>query len=91
MAAVKINFSALKLRPDTLASLNAFRRRHADLVKTLNELKEQSTSVDFDYYRKLLANKKVVDDAERAFKAFAPASYNVTEQLRIVQQQESKA
>ncbi|KAI9327243.1 hypothetical protein DFJ73DRAFT_632218 [Zopfochytrium polystomum] len=87
----KVNFAALKLRPETLAGLNAFRRRHADLVKAHNDLLEQSTTVDFAHYRNILSNKKVVDDAEAAFKAFKPATYNLTEQLRVIDQQEAKA
>ncbi|KAJ3098504.1 ATP synthase d subunit [Phlyctochytrium planicorne] len=92
-AVSKIDWVALgsKLKPETLASVNAFRRRHADLVKTIGELKEQSTTIDFEHYRKVLKNKKVVNDAEKAFQAFKPATYDLSEQLRIIEQQEVKA
>ncbi|KAJ3327371.1 ATP synthase d subunit [Blyttiomyces sp. JEL0837] len=93
MVVPKIDWTALasKLRPETVASLNAFRRRHADLVKTLNDLKEQQTSIDFAHYRSVLKNQKIVNDAEKSFTAFKPATYDLTEQLRIIESQEAKA
>ncbi|KAJ3415821.1 ATP synthase d subunit [Chytridiales sp. JEL 0842] len=92
-AITKVNWGALssKLKPETVAAVNSFRRRQADLQKTLDELKEANTSIDFESYRKILANKKVVADAEKAFAAFKPATYDLTEQLRIIQEQETKA
>jgi F-type H+-transporting ATPase subunit d len=91
--ATKVNWGALssKLKPETVAAVNAFRRRQTDLQKTLDELKEQNTSIDFEHYRKILSNKKVVADAEKAFAAFRPATYDLSEQLRIIDQQEVKA
>ncbi|KAJ3108496.1 ATP synthase d subunit [Phlyctochytrium bullatum] len=92
-AVTKIDWSALsaKLKPETLASVNAFRRRHADLIKTVNELKEVNTTIDFEQYRKVLKNKKVVADAEKAFLAFKPATYDLSEQLRVIDQEQTKA
>ncbi|KAJ3247157.1 ATP synthase d subunit [Chytriomyces hyalinus] len=93
MAARKVDFSKLTatLRPDTVASVNAFRRRHADLVKQISELREQSTTINFEGYRSILSNKKVVNDAEKAFSAFRPASYDLKEQMRVIEAQEAKA
>ncbi|KAI8854178.1 hypothetical protein BC829DRAFT_424533 [Chytridium lagenaria] len=92
-AVTKIDWAALgsKLKPETVAAVNAFRRRHADLVKTVSELKEQNTTINFEQYRSVLKNQKVVNDAEKAFAAFKPATYDLSEQLRIIQQQEAKA
>ncbi len=87
-AARNINWSALssKLKPDTMASLNAFRRRHADLQKTLTELKEQDKPLDFSSYRSVLKNTKVIDNAEKAFKNFKPVSYDLSEQIKVIEQ-----
>jgi F-type H+-transporting ATPase subunit d len=92
-SAIKVDFASLssKLRPETVAALNGFRRRHADLTKTLGDLKEQSTAIDFAHYRKVLTNKQIVADAEKAFSSFKPATYDLTEQLRIIEGQEAKA
>ncbi|KAJ3195622.1 ATP synthase d subunit [Irineochytrium annulatum] len=91
--AAKVDFSALsaKLKPETVASVNAFRRRHADLMKTVGELKEQNSAIDFDGYERVLKNKKIVQDARKAFQSFRPATYDLTEQLRMIEQQELKA
>ncbi|KAJ3218792.1 ATP synthase d subunit [Dinochytrium kinnereticum] len=92
-AVTKIDWAALgsKLKPETLAAVNSFRRRHAELVKTVSELKEQSTTINFDQYRGVLKNQKIVNDAEKAFAAFKPATYDLSEQIRIIEQQEAKA
>ncbi|KAJ3038884.1 ATP synthase d subunit [Rhizophlyctis rosea] len=92
-AAQRIDWSGLaaKIRPETAASIAAFRRRHQELVKTVADLKEQNTTINFDHYRSTLKNAKVVSEAERAFKGFTPASYDLTEQLRIIGEQEKKA
>ncbi|KAJ3289102.1 mitochondrial ATP synthase [Rhizoclosmatium globosum] len=93
MAAKRVDFAKLaaSLRPDTVASLNAFRRRHTDLVKQIADLKEQATTINFEGYRSILSNKKVVNDAEKAFAAFKPAQYDLREQLRVIEAQEIKA
>ncbi|KAJ3183249.1 ATP synthase d subunit [Gaertneriomyces sp. JEL0708] len=92
-AAARIDWGALstKLRPDTFAEISAFRRRHTELTKLVSELREQPTSIDFSHYRKTLKNSKVVDDAEKAFAAFKPATYDLGEQIRIIEQQQAKA
>ncbi|KAJ3027609.1 UNVERIFIED_CONTAM: ATP synthase d subunit [Siphonaria sp. JEL0065] len=93
MAAKRVDFARLaaSLRPDTVAALNAFRRRHADLAKQIGELKEQTTAINFEQYRAVLANKKIVNDAEKAFAAFKPVQYDLREQLRVIDAQEVKA
>jgi hypothetical protein len=57
MAAAKYSsaFSALKLKPDTLQAVNAFRRRHADLTKQLTDLQTlDARPIDFAMYSKTL-------------------------------------
>jgi len=92
-AATKIDWTGLagKLRPETVASLQAFRRRHTELNATIAELKAQLKDVDFDTYRKTLRNTTLVDEAEKAFKSFSPAKFNIAEQLKAVDEQEAKA
>lgn len=88
-----VNWTSLstKLKPETMASLNAFRRRHADLQKTLVELKEQDTAIDFSHYRKVLKNTKVIDNAEKALKGFKPATYDLTLQIKMIEDAKNNA
>lgn len=92
-AAARIDWGALssKLKPETVAAINAFRRRHTELTKTVNELRDQTATIDFEYYRRTLKNKKVVDAGEKSYKSFTPATYDLGEQLRIIESQEAKA
>ncbi|KAI8826559.1 uncharacterized protein EV422DRAFT_490627 [Fimicolochytrium jonesii] len=91
--AVKVDWATLgqKLKPDTLAAVNAFRRRHIELTKTVADLKDHATVIDFNHYRSVLKNSKVVDDAERAFTSFKPATYDLREQIRALDAQQQKA
>ncbi|KAJ3129562.1 ATP synthase d subunit [Nowakowskiella sp. JEL0407] len=91
--ASQINWSALsaKLKPDTVLALTNFHRRHQELSKQILELKEQKTSIDFAHYKSILSNKAIVDEAEKALSSFKPASYDLTEQIRIIEEQEVKA
>jgi F-type H+-transporting ATPase subunit d len=91
--ATKIDWAGLgsKLKPETLASLNVFRRRHADLSKTLADLKEQDMAIDFAHYRSVLKNRKVVDNAEASLNAFKGVKYDLEGQLKLIQQHEAKA
>lgn len=92
-AATKIDWTGLagKLRPETVASLQAFRRRHTELNATVAELKAQLKEVDFESYRKNMRNTAIVDEAERALRSFSPAKFDVSEQLKVIDAQEAKA
>ncbi|TPX38592.1 hypothetical protein SeMB42_g06646 [Synchytrium endobioticum] len=92
-AASSVNWSSVtsKLKPETVAALNAFRRRHADLTKQVQEFREQQISIDFGSYQKVLQNKKVVADAERAFTKFSPATIDLSDIIRKIETQESAA
>ncbi|KAJ1330694.1 hypothetical protein BSLG_009146 [Batrachochytrium salamandrivorans] len=92
-AAARIDWSALstKLKPETMASVNSFRRRHSDLLKTVTDLREHQVTIDFTRYKSVLKNQKVVEEAERAIKGFRPATVDLSEQLRMVADQEAKA
>jgi F-type H+-transporting ATPase subunit d len=93
-AAVKqIDWSKLtvSLPKETVASLQAFRKRNDEARRILDELKQQRTDVDFDHYRKALKNQSIVDDAQKALTGFKAATYNVDAQLKAIDQFEAKA
>lgn len=89
----RIDWSSLqsKVQPETFAALNAFRKRHADLSKTLGDLKEQSTTIDFAHYQKVLKNKKVATEAQKIFSAFKPAAADLSQQLKVIDDAQKKA
>lgn len=91
--AAAINWSKLNvtLPQETVASLQAFRKRNDEVKRVLAELKEQTTTVDFAHYRKVLKNQNIVDQAEKAVTNFKPVSYNLDAQLNVINQFESKA
>ncbi|KXS19870.1 hypothetical protein M427DRAFT_432265 [Gonapodya prolifera JEL478] len=78
------------LRPDTVAALSSFRRRHGDLAAQISDLRAQLKPVDFAGFRQALQNTKVVDEAEKAIKGFVPAKYDVSEQIKLIDVQEAK-
>ncbi|TPX31533.1 hypothetical protein SmJEL517_g05151 [Synchytrium microbalum] len=88
--AAAVNWASVssKLKPETVAALNAFRRRHTDLTKQVTELREAQVTIDFEAYRRVLKNKKVVSEAEKAFKNFSPATIDLSEQLKNIEKQE---
>ncbi|KAH9265267.1 hypothetical protein BASA84_001744 [Batrachochytrium salamandrivorans] len=47
-AAARIDWSALstKLKPETMASVNSFRRRHSDLLKTVTDRVSTKSHID---------------------------------------------
>ncbi|KAG0220706.1 ATP synthase d subunit [Mortierella sp. GBA43] len=83
--------TSLGLKTETVASLAAFRKRNEEARRVLTDLKEQKTTVDFGHYRKALKNQAVVDDLEKTFSSFKPASYDVQAQIKSIEAVESKA
>ncbi|ORX93264.1 putative ATP7-F1F0-ATPase complex, FO D subunit [Basidiobolus meristosporus CBS 931.73] len=83
--------ASLGLKKDTAASLTSFRKRYDELKRNVDALKEQKTDIDFAHYRTLLKNKKVVDQAEKAFSTFKPVKYNLDAQLKVISAFEEKA
>ncbi|KAI8877340.1 mitochondrial ATP synthase, partial [Backusella circina FSU 941] len=92
-AAKTIDWTKLStsLPQETVASLQAFRKRNDEVKRVLGELKEQTTSVDFAHYRKVLKNQAVVDQAEKAVSGFKPVAFNLDAQLSAIDQFENKA
>ena len=83
--------TSLGLKTETVAALSAFRKRNEEARRVLTDLKEQKTAVDFAHYRKVLKNQAVVDELEKAFKAFKPTSYDVQAQIKSIEAVEVKA
>lgn len=83
--------SSLGLRGQTVASLQAFKKRNEDARRKIQQLQEQSTTVDFSAYRSTLKNQAVVDEIEKRFKAFKPTTYDVSRQLKAIEAFEVEA
>ncbi|ORX79276.1 putative ATP7-F1F0-ATPase complex, FO D subunit [Basidiobolus meristosporus CBS 931.73] len=83
--------SSLGLKKDTQAALTSFRKRYDELKRNVDALKEQKTDIDFAHYRSVLKNKKVVEQAEKAFTSFSPVKYNLASQLKVIDAFEIKA
>jgi len=63
-------YGSLNLGKDTVAALQAFRKRNYDAQRAHSQLSALPTTVDFNYYRSVLRNKAVVDEAEKTLKDF---------------------
>lgn len=83
--------SSLGLRGQTAASLQAFKSRNDTARRQLQQLSELPTTVDFAHYKATLKNQAVVDEIERRFKAFKPATYDVNRQLKAIETFEAEA
>ncbi|EMG45573.1 ATP7 ATP synthase subunit d [Candida maltosa Xu316] len=94
-AAKKVDFgkliNGLGLTGSTAASLTAFKKRHDEAKKQYIELSSQSTDIDFEHYRSVLKNSKVVDEIERAVKNFKPVTIDVSKNLKNIEIFEQKA
>lgn len=54
-------------------------------------LSEQSSTVDFAYYRSVLKNQAIVDDIEKQFNAYKPQTYDVNRQIKAIEAFEAQA
>ncbi|KAH6915273.1 ATP synthase d subunit [Coprinopsis sp. MPI-PUGE-AT-0042] len=84
-------YSSLGLGKETIASLQAFRKRHADAQRLSNHYANQPTTVDFAHYRSILKNKAIVDESEKLLKDFKPVTYDVTATIKAIETFEAKA
>jgi hypothetical protein len=57
----------------------------------VQQLSEQPQTVDFAHYRGVLKNSAVIDEVERHFKAFKPATYDVSRQIKAIEAFEAQA
>jgi F-type H+-transporting ATPase subunit d len=76
---------------ETIASLQAFRKRHSEAQRLAAQYDSQPTTVDFAHYRSVLKNKAVVDDAEKLLKDFKPVTYDVNAHVNAIETFEVKA
>ncbi|KAJ2930221.1 hypothetical protein H1R20_g6852, partial [Candolleomyces eurysporus] len=94
-AAVAVDFariySSLGLGKETIAAVQAFRKRHADAQRLSNQYGSQPTTVDFAHYRSVLKNKAIVDEAEKLLKDFKPVTYDVSSTVKAIEAFEAKA
>lgn len=74
-----------------MSGLQAFKKRNDDARRKLQVLQEQATTVDFAQYRSVLKNQAVVDEIEKRFAAFKPATYDVNRQLKAIEAFEVEA
>jgi len=88
-AALKVDWAkittSLGLRGQTVTGLQAFKKRNDDARRKVQQLSELPTAVDFAHYRSVLKNQSVVDEIEKRFAAFKPATYDVTRQLKAIE------
>ncbi|EKM80236.1 ATP7 subunit D of the stator stalk of mitochondrial F1F0 ATP synthase [Agaricus bisporus var. burnettii JB137-S8] len=84
-------YSSLGLGKETIASLQAFRKRHGDAQRLNAQYASQPTTVDFAHYRTILKNKAIVDEAEKLLKDFKPVTYDVNAQVKAIEAFETKA
>jgi len=94
-AALKLDWQAittnLGLRGQTVASLQAFKKRNEDARRKVQQLSEQPQNVDFKYFRSVLKNQAIVDEIENHFKSFKPATYDVQRQIKAIEAFETQA
>ncbi|VTT59807.1 unnamed protein product [Fusarium fujikuroi] len=94
-AALKLDWtkvtSSLGLRGQTVASLQAFKKRNEDVRRKVQQLQEQPTTVDFSQYRSVLKNQAIIDEIEKRFSAFKPVTYDVSRQLKAIDAFEAEA
>ncbi|KAK2673318.1 hypothetical protein RAB80_010861 [Fusarium oxysporum f. sp. vasinfectum] len=83
--------SSLGLRGQTVASLQAFKKRNEDVRRKVQQLQEQPTTVDFSQYRSVLKNQAIIDEIEKRFSAFKPVTYDVSRQLKAIDAFEAEA
>lgn len=76
---------------DTIAALQAFRKRHSEAQRIHAQAASQPTTVDLEHYRSVLKNKAIVDEAEKLLSGFKPVTYDVNAHLRAIKTFEVKA
>lgn len=94
-AALKLDWAkvtnSLGLRGQTVASLQAFKKRNEDARRRVTMLSEQPQKVDFAHYRSVLKNQAIVDEIEKHFSSFKPVTYDVGRQIKAIEAFEAQA
>ncbi|KAF8914126.1 ATP synthase d subunit [Gymnopilus junonius] len=95
VAAVAVDFSriysSLGLGKETVSALQAFRKRHMEAQRLNHVYANQPTTINFDYYRSVLKNQAIVDEAEKTLKDFKPVTYDVNAHVKAIETFEAKA
>ena len=76
---------------ETIAGVQAFRKRHGDAQREHGQYAAQPTTVDFAHYRSVLKNQAVVDEAEKIIQNFKPVTYDVSAHVKAIEAFEAKA
>lgn len=76
---------------ETIASLQAFRKRHSEAQRLSAAYASQPTTVDFARYRSILKNQAIVDEAEKTLKEFKPVTYDVNAHVKAIETFEATA
>lgn len=76
---------------ESIAALQAFRKRHGDAQRIHAQYTSQPTTVDFAHYRSVLRNTAIVDEAEKLLKDFKPITYDVNGHIKAIETFEAKA
>lgn len=76
---------------ETIAGLQAFRKRHGDAQRIHAQVSAQPTTIDLSHYRSVLKNKAIVDEAEKLLADFKPVTYDVTAHIKAIETFEAKA
>jgi F-type H+-transporting ATPase subunit d len=76
---------------ETVAALQAFRKRHGDAQRIATGLQQKQTTVDISHYRSVLKNQAIVDEAEKTLRDFKPVTYDVSSHVKAIEAFEAKA
>ena len=76
---------------ETIASLQAFRKRHGEAQRVQAQYPSQPTTVDLEHYRSILKNKAIVDEAAKLLKDFKPVTYDVNAHIKAIETFETSA
>ncbi|KAG7086763.1 hypothetical protein E1B28_002695 [Marasmius oreades] len=84
-------YTTLGLGKETIAAVQAFRKRHSEAQRIHGQYASQPTTLDFARYRETLKNKAIVDEAEKLFKDFKPVTYDVSAHVKAIESFEAIA
>jgi F-type H+-transporting ATPase subunit d len=84
-------FIAQQHPAETIASLQAFRKRHAEAQRLQQQYANEPTTVDIARYRSVLRNQSIVDEAEKLLNGFKPVTYDVDAHVKAIEAFEAKA
>ncbi|KAJ7499340.1 ATP synthase d subunit [Mycena latifolia] len=84
-------YTTLGLGKETIAALQAFRKRHSEAQRLQQQYASEPTTVDIAHYRSVLRNQSIVDEAEKLLNSFKPITYDVDGHVKAIEAFEAKA